>query len=194
MQTFTLGLGVWFHRLMARNPLVRPSDRVETVALLLTAVAAVLTIPLAGAAGTAVHDDLVQKFAAQRADRTEIQAVAVHDSVATTQGTDRSFRTQIRWEFGGSAHTDTVHTAKTAVGEPVTIWVDGDGDRVPAPLTDEDAAGQAVVTALTVWFTTVGVGIGGWALLRYRLDRGRYADWDRALDDLAGGGRTNHNA
>lgn len=194
MQTFTLGLGVWLHRLLARNPLVRRSDRVETFATLLAVAAAVLTIPLAGAVGTAVHGDLVREFAAQRADRSEIQAVAMHDSVAVTQVSGRSFRTQIHWEFGGAAHTDTVHTAETAAGEPVTIWVDGNGDRVPAPLTDEDAASQAAVTAVTIWLTCVGVGVGGWALLRYRLDRARYADWDRGLDDLAGGGRTNHNA
>jgi len=38
-----------------------------------------------------------------------------------------------------------------------------------------------------------GTGAGAWALLRHRLDRARYAEWDRALDDLAGNddGRTN---
>lgn len=194
MQTFTLGLGVWVHRLLARNPLVRRSDRVETFAILLTVVAAVLTIPLAGAIGTAVHGDLVQKFATHRAERTTVQAVAMHDSVAAGQVADQSFRTQIRWEFGGSVHTGTVRTVELAAGAPVTIWIDDDGDRVPAPLTDEDAASQAVVTAVTIWITVVGVAVGGWALLRYRLDRARYADWDRGLDDLTGGGRTNHNA
>ena len=46
MQTFTLGLGVWFQRLVARNPLVRSSDRVETIAVLLIVALAVLAIPV----------------------------------------------------------------------------------------------------------------------------------------------------
>jgi hypothetical protein len=41
----------------------------------------------------------------------------------------------------------------------------------------------------------VGFGVAVWGLLRRRLDRTRYADWDRELDDLAdNGGRSNRNA
>lgn len=64
---------------------------------------------------------------------------------------------------------------------------------MPAPLTDDEAVSQAVVAALTGWLTVAGTGVGAWALLRHRLDRARYTEWDRALDDLAGNddGRTN---
>ena len=35
----------------------------------------------------------------------------------------------------------------------------------------------------------------GWAIVRMRLDRGRYAEWDRDLRGLADNdGRTNNNA
>jgi hypothetical protein len=46
-----------------------------------------------------------------------------------------------------------------------------------------------------LWFAAVGVATAAWTVLRIRLDRLRYADWDRELDDLAdNGGRTNRNA
>lgn len=196
MQTFTFGLDVWFQRLVARNPLVRRSDRLETVAILLAATLAVLAIPMAGAVGTAVHDDLARQFAAQRNDRTELQATAVRDSVPVSQASDRSFRTDIQWQFQGVGHTASPRTPALHAGDPVSIWVDGSGDQVPAPLTDDEAVARAVIAALTAWSTVAGAGVAGWALLRRRLDRSRFADWDRALDDLAGNddGRTNHNS
>ena len=193
MQTFTLGLGVWFQRLVARNPLVRSSDRVENIAVLLIVALTVLAIPVAGAAGTALHDDLARQFAAQRSERTELRATAVSDSTSVSQASGTSFRTQIQWQFAGTTHTDSVRTADLHAGDPVNIWVDRDGQRVPAPLTDDEAVSQAVVAALTGWLAVAGTGAGAWALLRHRLDRARYAEWDRALDDLAGNddGRTN---
>ena len=193
MQTFTLGLGVWFQRLVARNPLVRSSDRVENIAVLLIVALTVLAIPVAGAAGTALHDDLARQFAAQRSERTELRATAVSDSTSVSQASGTSFRTQIQWQFAGTSHTDSVRTADLHAGDPVNIWVDRDGQRVPAPLTDDEAVSQAVVAALTGWLMVAGTGAAAWALLRHRLDRARYAEWDRALDDLAGNddGRTN---
>lgn len=193
MQTFTLGFGVWFQRLVARNPLVRNSDRVETVAMLLVVALAVLAIPVAGAAGTALHDDLARQFAAERSERVELRATAARDSAPVSQASGTSFRTEIQWQFAGTTHTDSVRTADLHAGDPVAIWVDRDGRRVPAPLTDDEAVSQAVVAALTGWLTVAGAGIGAWALLRHLLDRVRYAEWDRALDDLAGNddGRTN---
>lgn len=48
---------------------------------------------------------------------------------------------------------------------------------------------------MSVWSLAVGLAVTGWAVLRMRLDRGRYADWDSELGGLAdNGGRTNSNA
>ena len=193
MQTFTLGLGVWFQRLVARNPLVRSSDRIETLAALLAVALALVAIPVAGAAGTALYDDLAQQFAAQRIERTELRATAVGDSTPVSKASGTAFHTEIQWQFAGGIHTDSVRTAELHAGAPVTIWVDREGIRVPPPLTDDEAVSQAVIAALTGWLTVAGAGLGAWALLHHRLDQARYAEWDRALDGLAGNddGRTN---
>jgi hypothetical protein len=195
MQTFTLGLGVWTRRLFARHPLVRLSDRLEAASLVMIFVVALLAVPVAGAAGTAVHDDLVHSFAAQRAERQQIEATVTRDSRATAQAYDNPYLSSIQWQFNGTTHTDDVRTAKLKAGEHVQVWIDSAGNRRTAPPTDRDAAAQAVIAAVAVWSLAVGLAVIGWAVLRLRLDRGRYEDWDRDLDDLAGnGGRTNNNA
>ena len=76
----------------------------------------------------------------------------------------------------------------------MTIWIDTEGNRTKEPLSDQNAATEAVVTAFGLWFATVGLAAAAWTILRIRLNRLRYAGWDRELDDLAdNGGRTNHN-
>lgn len=195
MQTYTLRSGVWLHRLLARNPLVRASDRVEAVAVVLTFLIAMLAVPVAGAVGTAVHADLAAAFAVQRSERTELQARAVADSAVVARSSGNSFRTPIEWQFAGRAHTAEVPTTDVQAGDPVTIWVDRSGDRMGEPLTDEEAVVRAVIAGIAVWAVTVGLATTGWAVLRRRLDRARYADWDRELDDIAGNdGRTNRNS
>lgn len=195
MQTFTLGLGSWLRRLAARHPLVRASDRIEAVAGLIVVVVALLAVPVAGAVGTAVHDSLVHSFAADRISKHEVAATVTHGSSLDPQPYDKPFLTQIHWQFGGRIITDDIRTAdKMKVGQQQTIWIDAAGNRTAKPGSDRNAATEAVIVAVGLWLAVAGTGVGAWAVLRMRLDRSRYADWDRELDDLAdNGGRTNHN-
>ena len=55
MQPFTLSIGAWLRRLTTRNLLVRRSDRIEAVALLVVLATEILAAPVAGAVGTAVR-------------------------------------------------------------------------------------------------------------------------------------------
>ena len=194
MQTFSLSLGSWWHHLLARNPLVRGSDRIEAVAILLIVVVGILVIPLAGAAGTAVFDERTHAFASDRLTRHQVEATATRDSTASPEAYEKPFLTQIHWRYAGGTHTDEMRTGQLKAGEPLTIWVDAAGNRSAEPLTDEDAAAAAIVAALALWAALVGSATAVWAGLRLRLTRLRYADWDRELDDLAGNGRTNNNA
>ncbi|MBI5340982.1 MAG: hypothetical protein HZB45_25145 [Mycolicibacterium rufum] len=195
MHTNTFGLSVWTKRLLAHHPLVRLSDRVEAACLLFIVVIALLAVPVAGAAGTAVHDDLSHTFATQRAERRQIEAIVTRDSRATAQAYDNPYLSPVQWQFNGATRTDEMRTAKLKTGDHVTIWVDKAGNRRAAPPTDRDAAVQAVIAAMSVWSLAVGLAVAGWAVLRMRLDRSRYADWDTELGGLAdNGGRTNNNA
>ncbi|MEW5808773.1 MAG: hypothetical protein AB1925_04900 [Actinomycetota bacterium] len=192
---YTNTFSVWIRRLLMHHPLVRSSDRVEAASLLLIVVVALFSVPLVGAVGTAVHDSLSHTFAAQRAERQQVEATVTGDSRVTAQAYDNPYLSPIQWQFNGITHTDEVRTAKMNAGDHLTIWVDSTGERRAAPLSDRDAAVQAVIAAVSLWFTVVGVAVGGWAIVRMRLDRGRYAEWDRDLRGLADNdGRTNNNA
>ena len=109
---------------------------------------------------------------------------------------ESSVLTPLQWQFAGHPHTDIVSTPNDMqVGEKTSIWVDAAGDPVERPPSHLDAAIDAVMAAFWMWVAVAGGGAAGWALLRSRLNRMRYAAWDRELDDLAdNGGRTNRNA
>jgi hypothetical protein len=185
MQTFTLGVGGWLRRLVSRNPLVRASDRVEAAAVLLVVVVALLAAPIAGAAGTSIYDILSHRFAAIASTRQEVPATVTHDSTLAPKTYEKPFLTAVRWDFHGAVHTDEVRTDQMKAGQKLRIWVDTAGDRTVKPLTNENAATEAVVSAFGLWFAAAGIASVAWMVLRLRLNRSRYADWDRALDDLA---------
>ena len=57
METFTLApVGGWIVRAFGRNPLVRTSDRIEALLLILAVAVALAAAPIAGAIGTAVYE------------------------------------------------------------------------------------------------------------------------------------------
>jgi hypothetical protein len=53
METFTLDLPRWMRRIREHNPLLRTSDRIEALTLVVAVVVAVLAAPFAGAVATA---------------------------------------------------------------------------------------------------------------------------------------------
>ncbi|MGE2730027.1 Rv1733c family protein [Mycolicibacterium vaccae] len=181
---------VWLRRLASRSPLVRTADRVEAAALAMVAGASVLTIPVAGAVGTAQYDRLAAEFAAQRHTYQTVAATVVGERAAPEPYEQPSL-TEIRWVFAGAEHTADLATVAPDAGAPLTISVDRSGNLVRNVPAREDAAIQAVLAALGVWCAVSGGGAMAWLLLRARLNRLRHAAWDRELDDLAdNGGRT----
>ncbi|MDN4516925.1 hypothetical protein JN086_06640 [Mycolicibacterium austroafricanum] len=194
MQTNTFGLGVWARRLVARSPIVRGTDRVEAAALLLVAALSILTVPIAGAVGTAEYDRLVHTYAEQRLVKHEVDATAVRDSRGAPQPYEKPYVTEVSWDHAGTTHTAEIRTRQMSAGDRVRIWVDDAGNRTVMVPSDQDAAAEAVVAALALWSVASGTGLAGWLLLRMRLNRMRFQAWDRELDDLAdNGGRANNN-
>lgn len=193
MEIFTLGPGDWLRRLFAQSPLVRVSDRIEAATLVLLVVFALVATPVAGAVGTATYDSLARKYATDRSTRHQVVATVTDDSILSPEVNEEPFLTDIAWNFMGAEHIGEARTYRMKTGDTTSIWIDDSGDQTGAPLTDENAASEAVVTALALWFIAVGAAAAAWTLLRLRLDRFRYAAWDRELDDLAGHGRASRN-
>ena len=196
MQTVTLNMGSWLPRLVVRNRLVRASDRIEAAAIFVGIASAVVVVPFAGALGTAVYDSRAHAFTAERLTVHRVEATASHDSSVTRLPYQSSILTPLQWQFAGETHSAITTTQEDMeVGEKTSIWVDAAGDRVERPPSDVDATIEAVMAASGLWIAVAGGGAAGCALLRSRLNRVRYAAWDRELDDLAdNGGRTNRNA
>lgn len=194
METFTLGAGTWIRRLVTRGALIRTSDRIEAVAALLVLILVVLAVPVAGAMGTSTYDSRVHEYAAQRLTSHHVDAIATDHSSPDKERHQDDFVTPIQWHWAGRQHIDTIQTTtKMKPGDREPIWVDAAGNQTVAPPTDRDAAVDAATLAISSWLVVAGAGILVLAVVRNRVDRRRYAEWDRELQNLAENGRTNRS-
>jgi hypothetical protein len=192
MQTFTLGLGRgWISRAFGRNQLVRPSDRIEALVLALAVTVVVVAIPIVGAIGTAIHDSRSRTYAEQALTRHTVTATVTEDSTASVGPHTLRITTRSRWIAHGTLHSDSLewdHMVKA--GDELTIWVDNDGNYVGPPSPTNRAASDALGAAVIILFSISAVAVALASVVRCRLNRRRYAEWERELRDLANGGRT----
>ena len=202
METFTLSLGrCWIIRAVGRNPLVRTSDRVEALILMLVFATALVVTPFSAAIGTAVHDTHARAYADQSRDRHPVtvvvtdkpSATVIEDAIAMSEQARVVVRAPVRWRVDGVDHTEKLkvdHEAK--VGDRVDIWVDGSGGRVAAPTPTSQAEIDALVVGSASWLGLMAGVAGLSALVRAGLTRRRDIGWDRELRMLVdnGGGRT----
>lgn len=169
-----------------RNPLVRPTDRVELFLVALGVMVVLVATACAGALGTAVHDARSRVYLAEAQTRHTVIGTAVEDST-TVLVADRNARTSVdaRWQVNGVEHADhfTIHDP-VKTGDPLVIWLDRDGNRVDPPTPTSQAGVDAVVAALVVWPTVVLAVTGMICLTRSGLNRRRIRGWDRDLRSL----------
>lgn len=134
IDTYTVRLPRWpiLLRLWGRDPLVRTTDRVEALVLVLAVVVSLLSAPIAAAVGTAVHDSSRHLYAEQAHTRHTV-AATVTDVPASQQALRISTITvTARWSAAGAEHNGAVKTKPaTKTVDPIEIWVDNDGAKVP---------------------------------------------------------------
>jgi hypothetical protein len=183
----------WFFRALGRNPLIRPSDRIEAYALLMVFVVAFAAIPFASAAGDAVYDDRMRVIDEQLRTRTPVDAIAVGrtatipaDATGTTTVNPGRFpRTgtvQAQWREGDQLRTESIPgLSGVEKGDHVTVWLDSSRNVVPAPDTPEKAQAVADGRTWTVWMGAMTFAILTLAVLRFLLDRLRARSWEREL-------------
>jgi hypothetical protein len=194
MQSVEYVHGWWLLRACRRNPLVRGTDRLELSIIAVGIFVVLVSAACAGALGTAVHDARSRIYIAQAQTRHTLTARATEDSTLVLR-VDDSTATKVnaRWQVNGTEHTGSLnwdHAVKT--GDPLTIWVDRNGDRVDAPAPTSQAGADAVGVAYAVW-QTVALAVAGFVCwVRRRLDRRRDSAWERDIRCLIDdGGRTN---
>ena len=148
---------------------------------------AILLLPLAIWAGSATG-------ASQNALLAE-QAVHIHSVTATTTGDSAASdvvtvdyvpsaveNAPAQWNWNGSVHRgDITVDSSTPAGSLVDIYVDDNGDKTIAPLTQTAADVAAVVTGIFTWLSAMALLTIGFMLVRVWLDRIRVAQWDRDL-------------
>jgi hypothetical protein len=175
---------------LGRNGLLRISDRVESIATVLVILIAVIALPVAAAVGTSAYGRMSMADAEY--------AASIHQTEASVVGAGRpevasiyevEYSTPVQWNAGGRRHAATVEwTERVRVGDHIMVWVKDDGDLAPAPAPVDQPARYAIATAIVLWAAVVSLSVGVLCLLRWRLDVGRIANWERELETLADDG------
>jgi hypothetical protein len=184
MQTFTLAPQRWWVvRAFGRNPLVRRSDRVAVLLVLLAFVASIIAAAVAGAVGTAVYDAHNRRYAEQAQTRHSVTATVLEDSTVILDTV--TYTVSARWRADATEHTGSFSWPQfVKAGDPIDIWVDSDGSAASAPAAGSHAGVDGVMAGMAIWLSVVAAAAALTVLVRWRLNRLHSADWDRELWSL----------
>lgn len=170
-------------RLFGRNPLVRTTDRVEALLLVLAFAVSILALPLAAAVGTAVHESRARVYAEQAQTRHQVVATITGESDGRRNLSSPTVTAPARWVAAGAEHTGMVAVPRAVKpGDRVDVWVDEQGSPVSKPMFS--ALDEAVAVGAAFWFGVVTGAVALFGLARILLDRSRHAGWQRDFDRL----------
>jgi hypothetical protein len=197
MQAFTFGPARWRTvRAFGRSPLVRTSDRIEAMVVVLAVALSLVAAPFACAIGTNVHEAGSRVYAEEAHTRHILTAIVTltEDSAATGRPYAVIRTVHARWRAEGIERTDAFKWDRAVkAGDEIGIWVDTHGNRVSPLPPPWRAAVDGACAAVTIWLGVVAAAAALVALVRWRLDRLHDAGWEREIRSLADndGGRTN---
>ena len=172
--------------------MVRISDRIEALTLILGIALVLVSAPIAGAVGTAVYSSRSAVYEQQARSRHTVAATVLADSTSTVRPYAVSFDLRARWQDHGVQHEDVLGWDRPAkTGDRLSIWVNDKGDYAGPPTLPERAVSDAIIAGAALWLSVIAVVAAAIGLARFRLDRRRHAQWDRGLRGLVGddGGR-----
>ncbi|MEI5525476.1 hypothetical protein WB401_12995 [Streptomyces brasiliscabiei] len=165
------------------NPLVRPSDRVESWIRRVLLVVLVLGLPVAAySAGTTVYQSSMRTVQVQKAERQEITARLAEDLERDNDAAKQIARVRWTGEDGDMRTGEALVKAGTDKGASVRVWLDRDGNLTAPPMNTLNAKTAGWLAGGMAAF---GVAMGCYAVrsgTRVLLDRGRYAQWDADWD------------
>lgn len=184
MEIFTVPLARrLFGRLFGRNPLIRTTDRVEALILVLAVAASLIAIPVSAAVGTAVHDSRSRLYAEQVQTRRPVTATVTGESHPRRNVERPTVTVPARWFAAGAERTGDVTAPLTAkVGDDIEIWIDDDGLPVARPMNT--ARDEALAFAVATWWGVSLMTVALFARARITLDRLRYDRWQQSFDRL----------
>ena len=167
---------------LGRNPLRRDVDRIESVAVFVAVVLALVAVPFVLRGGSAIERANLALAHAQAANTVQTTAVLAQDTPNIT-GLDAGMgpvTTLGRWRGpDGVEHTGQVSAVPgQQAGTPVRVWIDRAGQLAGQPLTTDQAFWRGVLADVLIMFGVVCLLGGGLGVVRWRLNRRRYAAWD----------------
>jgi len=162
-----------------RNPLRRPTDRIETVVLAVLVIAFLAGAPLAAlAAGGWVHATVQRTQRAEQASRFPAQALVLKVDTLSSPG---SFVDDglARWRApDGRVVTSLVPVPSGAtVGQRIPLWTDRAGTPTTAPLSGPQVTGQTLLGGAIGVLAVAGLVPLAGELARLVLSRRRMAAW-----------------
>ncbi|MFJ9365824.1 hypothetical protein ACIRRA_15600 [Nocardia sp. NPDC101769] len=179
---------VWRMRPWNTNPLMRASDRWESVLRVLVVVLLLLAVPVAAAVGTETYTRSAAHISVANASKTTVQATvltAPKEVQPAGPAQPASFESQVQWQHDGNLATGTIEIRHdTKVGDTVQIWVGPDGLVTDPPRQPEMAMWDGVGTGVAL---LMGAGLGVLALLwcvTQLLERLHAARWEAELRGL----------
>lgn len=176
----------WQRRALGRHPLVRTSDRLESLAVLGVLVIAILAAPFAAHAGDLVYEASMRTVDEQSHNRHSVQALVVEGSAGMPADFESSTLVSAQWREGSQLRTELITSPTTVeAGAPLTIWLDTTGKVVAAPMTAFDAKVNEMGVSWTVWIAAVACSAFAAFLLRRGLDRSRARAWEQELQLMA---------
>ena len=192
MDTFTLDPRCWrIGRIFGRNPLLRRTDRIEALVMLVALAVSLVAIPVAGRGGhygLRMHDS---RYAQEARERHTVMATVLETG---TEGRARLL-SQARWPVAAGERTGPLRTRHSGkVGDRIEMWVDKDGNPVAPPTPTWHAVGDAYGTTMAILLFVAVAMTSLVTGVRSRLDRARNAQWEREIRCLQeDGGRTNQH-
>ncbi|MFI9592828.1 hypothetical protein [Nonomuraea sp. NPDC052265] len=166
------------------NPLRRRSDRLESVAVLVTALVVLAGVWPAILAGRLAYGGALQEESAHAAGRHQVRATLLADApaagVALTEMPVREQQVMARWTTpSGAARSGPVPVPGAAkAGSTVPLWIDADGRPAPPPADRTVLRTRGVVTGVLLMSAIVLTALGGFAGFRWWTDRRRYQEWE----------------
>ena len=172
---------LWRRFTLGWIPLKGGSDRLECLFRVLVLLALLVAGPAGLAVGTASHLRLAAQAEEQAQSRYRATAVLLEAAPAQPVSPAIPWALGVAAEWTTAAGTvrqgDIAAPVGADAGDPVTIWVDGDGDAVRAPLPRKAVVTEAVTTGGFTWLAVSGLAVAAYALLRWALDRYRLRRW-----------------
>jgi hypothetical protein len=171
-----------------RNPLRRPSDRLQAWVTLTLALAVLITTPAAMfAAGDRAHRHYRSTAQHEALTRSQQSATLTHDAPRHPEpGSEEAKRARYPVPVRHTDPSGTTRTGKTNVepslpaGTTVRIWTDADGKLTEPPLTAEQVRNHAMGWALLAFLSVPLTGLAAHAATSRLIHRHNLGQWDTA--------------